>query len=83
MLCKGAESSVLKKSVDGPIDQTREHVDFYASVSVTTIQLAPHPLVIDLEPHLTWSKNKFCSRPAIVTVSSCLLVFHFPIYSYE
>jgi len=36
VLCKGAESSVLKKCVAGPIDATIEHVDYYASVSITT-----------------------------------------------
>lgn len=33
VLCKGAESSVLKKCIAGPIDETIEHVDYYASVS--------------------------------------------------
>ena len=36
VLCKGAESSVLKKCVAGPIDATIEHVDYYASVSFIT-----------------------------------------------
>lgn len=32
VLCKGAESSVLQKCVSGPIDETIEHVDYYAGV---------------------------------------------------
>lgn len=34
MMCKGAESSVLQKCVSGPIDETIEHVDYYAGVCI-------------------------------------------------
>ena len=35
VLCKGAESSVLQKCVGGPIDETIEHVDYYAGVCLS------------------------------------------------
>jgi len=37
VLCKGAESAVLKRCVSGPVDITIEHVDYFASVSYYSV----------------------------------------------
>ena len=33
LVCKGAESSVLPRCIDGPVDQTLSHIDDYALVN--------------------------------------------------
>ena len=34
LLCKGAESSVLKRCIAGPKQETQEHIDDYALVTI-------------------------------------------------
>jgi hypothetical protein len=32
MYCKGAETAILEKTVDGPADETLSHINSYAEV---------------------------------------------------
>ncbi|XP_067947974.1 phospholipid-transporting ATPase IF-like isoform X2 [Watersipora subatra] len=53
VLCKGAESSVLKKCIAGPIDETIEHVDTYASMGLRTLVIASKTISADEMKRLT------------------------------
>lgn len=75
MLCKGAESAVLKRCVSGPVDITIEHVDYFASVSYYSISYDDHvesfSHYINLHANL---KNVLLHR--IINSSSCLEPCH-------